>query len=228
VKILLVDDHRLVADAVAILLNDLAENVEVTICHSSQHALSVIDESMDFDLILSDIYMPGIDGLGFLHGLRNRNVNVPIVIISSTENQQLTQAAYDQGASGFINKSLPGKEMLVALRKVLAGETLHSSHLESGRKKIAVKSHKGATVKTPATERQLAPRQLEVLQLISQGNSNKQIALLLEISEATVKYHTTQIFRALGVHNRTSCVREARQRNLISHDAANDTTHKQP
>jgi len=226
VKILLVDDHRLVADAVAILLKDLAENVEVTICHSSQHALSIIDESMDFDLILSDIYMPGIDGLGFLHGLRNRNVDVPIVIISGTENTQLRQAAYDQGASGFINKSLPGKEMLAALRKVLKGETLHSSHLETGRKKLAIKSRENAPVNTRETERQLAPRQLEVLQLISQGNSNKQIALLLEISEATVKYHTTQIFRALGVHNRTSCVREARQRNLISQDAASNTPDK--
>ena len=225
-RILLVDDHRLVADAVAILLKDLAENVEVIICHSSQHALSVVDESESFDLILSDIYMPGIDGLGFLVGLRQRKINVPIVVISGTENSQVAQSALDQGAAGFINKSLPGKEMLVALRKIIRGETVNSPGVASRRHKMSVNPGEQLQHETPATEQQLAPRQLEVLHLISQGNSNKQIALLLEISEATVKYHTTQIFRALGVHNRTSCVREARQRKLIEPDVAEAAVRK--
>ena len=225
-RILLVDDHRLVADAVAILLKDLAENVEVIICHSSQHALSVVDESESFDLILSDIYMPGIDGLGFLVGLRQRKINVPIVVISGTENSQVAQSALDQGAAGFINKSLPGKEMLVALRKIIRGETVNSPGVASRKHKMPVDPGEQIQNETPATEQQLAPRQLEVLHLISQGNSNKQIALLLEISEATVKYHTTQIFRALGVHNRTSCVREARQRKLIEPDVAEAAARK--
>jgi len=190
-------------------------------CHSSQHALSVVDESEKFDLILSDIYMPGIDGLGFLHGLRHRNINVPVVVISGTENKQLVQAAFEHGAAGFINKSLPAKEMLEALRKVLRGETLHSEHMQSGTRKAPATPHKSDRQASSAAKQQLAPRQLEVLHLISDGNSNKQIAHLLEISEATVKYHTTQIFRALGVHNRTSCVREARQRNLIGQFAVN-------
>ena len=209
-KILLVDDHRLVADAMAIMLQDLAEDVDVTICYTTQHALGIVDEGRNFDLILSDIYMPGIDGLGFLHGLKHRQVTAPIVIISSTENAKITQAALDQGASGFIQKSLPGSEMLAALKKVLHGQKYHPSNFE-------VVSSKPQSIKNVGTSTtpELGPRQLEVLQLIAAGNSNKQIAQLLEISEATVKYHTSHIFRSFGVHNRTSCIREAQNRGLI-------------
>ena len=67
-RILLIDDHRLVADAMAILLQDLAPDVAVTVSHTTQRALSLIDEGPDFDLILTDMFMPGIDGLGLLHG----------------------------------------------------------------------------------------------------------------------------------------------------------------
>ncbi len=209
-KILLVDDHRLVADAMAIMLQDLAEEVDITICYTTQHALGVVDEGRDFDLILSDIYMPGIDGLGFLHGLKQRQVTSPIVIISSTENAKVAQAALDQGASGFIQKSLPGSEMLAALKKVLHGQKYQPRNLEAASTKP--QAMKRASSSDSAA---LGPRQLEVLQLIAAGNSNKQIAQLMEISEATVKYHTSHIFRSFGVHNRTSCIREAQSRGLI-------------
>lgn len=209
-NILLVDDHRLVADAMAILLRDLAPEVEVTVCHTTQHALSVVDQNPEFDLILSDIYMPGIDGLGFLHGLKHRGISAPIVIVSSTENTKVAQAALDQGASGFIQKSMPGPVMLQALQQVLLGQVYHPPHLDAGSPRTQLKDNP-----TVAMEAKLGERQIEVLQLIAAGNSNKQIAQLLEISEATVKYHTSHIFRYFGVHNRTSCIKEARNCGLL-------------
>ncbi len=213
-NILLVDDHRLVADALAIMLQDLADSVRVTICHTSQHALSVIDEKPKFDLILTDIYMPGIDGLGFLQGLKSRAINAPVVVISGTDNAKVAQAALDKGAAGFINKSLPGAEMLAALRKVLAGEKYRPAHLEPpGLSKLPNDS-----VNLDETTDSISARQLEVLQLIAAGNSNKQIAQVLQIRETTVKYHTKHLFRYLKVKNRTSCIREARSQGLI--DAA--------
>ncbi len=194
----------------AILLRDLAPQVNVTVCHTTQHALSVVDENPEFDLILSDIYMPGIDGLGLLHGLKHRRITAPIVIVSSTENSKVAQAALDQGAAGFIQKSMPGPAMLDALKQVMRGKVYHPPHLDAGSSRPQL--NQTATV---ATEIKLSERQLEVLQLIAAGNSNKQIAQLLEISEATVKYHTSHIFRCLGVHNRTSCIKEARNSGLL-------------
>lgn len=222
-NILLVDDHRLVADAMALMLKDLADNVSVTVCHTSQRALTLLDEGNGFDLILSDLYMPGIDGLGFLHGLRSRNISAPIVIVSSTENPRMANAALKQGANGFIQKSLPGKEMLAALKKIISGDTYYPVGFGSS----GFDSVKGSDMGLPDNlgsdsaslhekEQKLGPRQIEVLQLMAAGNSNKQIAQLLEISEATVKYHTSLLFKALSVHNRTSCIREGQRLNLIS------------
>jgi len=211
VKILLVDDHRLVADAMAILLQDLAEEVDVTVCHTTQHALNIVDAKTEFDLILTDIYMPGIDGLGLLHGLKHRQITAPIVIVSGTENERVAQTALDQGASGFIQKSLPASEMLSALKQILSGKRYQPKHFEAVSSKPQLHAGNHAAEEKPV----LGPRQLEVLQLIAAGNSNKQIAQLLEIREATVKYHTSLIFRSFGVHNRTSCIREASRRGLI-------------
>lgn len=215
-KILLIDDHRLVADAMAIMLQDLDRNVDVTVCHSTQRALSLIDDSHQFDLILTDMFMPGIDGLGLLHGLRSRRVEAPAVVISSTEDKKIVQAAIDQGAAGFIRKSLPGAEMLRALKSIVGGKVYYPDEFTP--------SQRGATQKPPIaslTEAgdeesvMLGDRQTEVLELMAAGNSNKQIAQLLGISEATVKYHTSQLFRLLGVKNRTSCIREGHRRKLI-------------
>ncbi len=223
-KILLVDDHRLVADAMAMMLQDLDSEVKVTTCHTSQQALDAIDENSTFDLILTDIYMPGIDGLGLLQGLRNRSITAPVVVISGAENSKVAKAALEQGASGFINKSLPSKEMLDALRQVLRGERYQPEDLELNARQSA-HGEIGDLNKTtqPSTsdiekDDQISARQIEVLELIAKGNSNKQIAQLLNIRETTVKYHTTHLFRCLNVKNRTSCVREARRLKLISPD----------
>ncbi len=222
-KILLVDDHRLVADAMAMMLQDLDTEVRVTTCHDSQQALDAIDKNPAYDLILTDIYMPGIDGLGLLQGLRNRSITAPVVVISGADNTNIAKAAIDQGASGFINKSLPGEEMLDALRKVMNGEHYQSADLKSSRIVSGNQGNGGhssrATNQELDGDEQISPRQIEVLELIAKGNSNKQIAQLLNIRETTVKYHTTHLFRCLKVKNRTSCVREARRLNLISSDA---------
>ena len=212
-KILLVDDHRLVADAMAIMLQELQPGVEVSVCHSTQRALALIDDNQRFDLILTDMYMPGIDGMGFMHGLRQRRINTPVVIISSTQSTRLTQTAIEQGAAGFIQKSTPGAEMLEAIRDVMQGKKVYPPGIELPRNPRAPSDNvtsADAAFETPG------PRQIEVLELMAQGNSNKQIAQLLEISEATVKYHTSQLFKLLSVHNRTSCIREGQRRNLIS------------
>ena len=131
--------------------------------------------------------------------------------MSSTENTRIAQAAIDQGAAGFIQKSLPGAEMLSALKKVLQGGKYYPAGFEpvSSNKQLDETAGQDGEIK-------LGSRQLEVLELMAAGNSNKQIAQLLEISEATVKYHTSQLFKALGVHNRTSCIREGQRLNLIN------------
>jgi len=216
-KILLIDDHRLVADAMAIMLQDLDGSVDVTVCHSTQRALSLIDANEHYDLILTDVFMPGIDGLGLLHGLRSRKIEAPAVVISSADDKKIVQAAFDQGAAGFIRKSLPGAEMLRALKIIVSGKTYYPEEFIPSQRRV--NSQRSSTPVPEVGEREtvmLGDRQTEVLGLMAAGSSNKQIAQLLSISEATVKYHTSQLFRLLGVKNRTSCIREGHRRKLIS------------
>jgi len=213
-NVLLVEDHRLVADAMRMMLQDIDPGMVVTSCYSTQHALSIVDKGMPFDLVLTDLFMPGIDGLGLLAGLRNRHSRTPIVVISGHDEDRFIRAAIEHGAAGFIPKTLPGPEVISGLRQIIAGGRFFPARFATSESR----DH-GAEGRAPSTGEDDAPRpgrkQLQVLQLMADGNSNKQISQIVGITEATVKYHTSQLFRLFGVRNRTSCVREAQQRGLI-------------
>lgn len=216
-KILLIDDHRLVADAMAIMLQDLDKSVDVTVCHSTQRALSLLDDDINFDLILTDLFMPGIDGLGLLHGLRSRKIKALAVVVSGTEDKNIIRAAIDQGAAGFIPKSLPGAEMIRVLKNIIAGQPYYPKEFTSVWRRQSNNDHSLPAPEVGQQEKiTLGERQSEVLGLMAAGNSNKQIAQLIGISEATVKYHTSQLFKLFGVKNRTSCIREGHRHNLIA------------
>ncbi|MBX2879737.1 MAG: response regulator transcription factor [Granulosicoccus sp.] len=214
-NILMVEDHRLVADAMKVMLAEIDPGIAITPCYSTQHALSVIDSGKRFDLILTDLYMPGIDGIGLLVGLNNRKKRFPVVVISGSDNDKVIRLAMDHGACGFIPKTLPSAEMIAGLRHVLGGGRFfperfadYDRQLRSGERNTATNQN--------ASGLRPGQKQLQVLQLMADGNSNKQISQIVGISEATVKYHTSQLFKLLSVKNRTSCVREAQHRGLIN------------
>ena len=210
-NVLMVEDHRLVADAMQHMLQDIDPSIDITACYSTQHALSVIDAGRAFDLVLTDLFMPGIDGLGLLAGLSNRGSRVPVVVISGRDEDRYIRAAIEQGAAGFIPKTLPGAEVIAGLRQIIAGGRFFPERFAAP---AAAAPSEAQRTTDPALPRPGA-KQLQVLQLMADGNSNKQISQIVGITEATVKYHTSQLFRLFGVRNRTSCVREAQERGLI-------------
>lgn len=220
-NILMVEDHRLVADAMQVMLSEIDSSINITACYSTQHALSVIDGGKRFELVLTDLFMPGIDGIGLLVGLKSRGKQIPVVVISGSDDDKFIRTAMEHGACGFIPKTLPAGEMIAGLKQVLAGGRFFPERFEAF--DMQLRSGERTTAGNQNAQG-LRPgkKQLQVLQLMADGNSNKQISQIVGISEATVKYHTSQLFKLLGVKNRTSCVREAQQRGLIhSFDAQN-------
>ncbi len=214
-NILMVEDHRLVADAMQVMLTEIDPSINITACYSTQHALSIIDTGRRFELVLTDLFMPGIDGIGLLVGLNNRDKQIPVVVISGSDDDKHIRLAMENGASGFIPKTLPAAEMIAGIRKVIDGGRFFPERFSALDSQMS-RGEKPFGGNQNASGLRPGQKQLQVLQLMADGNSNKQISQIVGISEATVKYHTSQLFKLLGVKNRTSCVREAQQRGLIN------------
>lgn len=203
-KILIADDHALFREGLRYVLARLGDDeVEVFQAKDGAEALALVAGHPDLDLILLDLAMPGMDGFAGLRALRARIPSVPVVILAASEEPADIRLALDGGAMGFIPKSSTSEVMLTALRLVLAGGVyLPPAFLERSR------TGKGGIVSaTPTLEKLgLTARQFDVLRLLGQGKSNKEIAQALALAEGTVKLHVSAILKALDAVNRTQAV----------------------
>ena len=203
-KILVIDDHPLLREAVREVLKQLDASIKVVEASDCDAALAVAEREPELDLILLDIQMPGRSGLDALSDLREKHPEVPVVVLSGSELPGDVMRALDGGAMGFIPKSQPSRVMINALRLVLAGgvylppEILNQSIFPPGM----------APAEKPRTSEDigLTGRQSEVLALLVQGKPNKLICRELGLAEGTVKIHISGILKALGVNNRTQAV----------------------
>lgn len=213
-KFLLVDDHRLFLEGMRYMLERLEGEVEVDTADSVAGALHLFESGKQYDLLLLDLSLPELDGFSLIKSLDQRSIILPIVIVSSTSEIADIRLGLQMGASGFIHKNASSDEMLSAVKRVLAGELVLPDTLSS-QLQVALRNDDQQFL-TPEPEQGIGSRQLEVLKLIDEGMSNKQIAKILAISEATVKYHIGILFKHLGAKNRTSCLLKAREKNYLS------------
>ncbi|MGR4868958.1 response regulator [Variovorax sp. LARHSF232] len=215
-KILIADDHRLVTEAVKTKLSEIGEGIEFCIAMSVDELLRTVSD--DVDLAVVDLNMPGADGYSHIDELRRRHPSVPVIVLSGYEDPALMRGALERGALGFIPKAYSPEVMLSAVRLVLAGGVyvppMMLSALPPGVVAGSAEPSMAGTARSAAgnsatletLRNVLTERQVEVLQLLSQGKPNKLIGRSLGISEGTVKIHLAAIFRALNVRNRTEAV----------------------
>jgi DNA-binding NarL/FixJ family response regulator len=226
VRILIADDHELFRDGLRMVLSELSPDLAVTEASTYDDALRLAtpaDEgAKPFDLILVDLVMPGLPWTEGLAALRATAPTTPVVVLSANEDRRLVLEAVRLGASGFIPKTSSSKVMIRALELVLSGGVyLPTTLLDNGANApTATLSAISALSAVPAAEAgegpasPLTPRQREVLSLLGKGQSNKEIARQLDLSEGTVKLHVTAILKALGVNNRTGAVIAAQRLGL--------------
>ena len=217
--ILVIDDHPLYRDALARLLPQIFADVAVAQAEDCAAAFARLSQSPPYDLALLDLEMPGLHGHSVLAQLRRDFPALKVVIVSASENPHEAQRCIAAGASGFIPKSARTEVLVAALRLVNEG----GIYLPSSLLDLAAAPAERPPSMLPRADRKaantidntLTPRELEVLRLLCQGHSNKDIARHLGIAEPTVRAHLSATFRALGVVNRTQAAREAGRRGLV-------------
>jgi DNA-binding NarL/FixJ family response regulator len=207
-KVLIVDDHPLIREALANVLAELGREVTVLQAESLKGALAELAAHPDTTLILLDLMLPDAEGTSVLGEVRQAYPDVPVVVLSANDNRATVLAAIDGGAMGFISKRSASPVLVNALRLVLAGEVYIPPEVlraETLPRPVAGAALAAGTRRT-GEELGLTPRQMDVLTLLVQGKPNKVICRELGLAEGTVKTHTAAIFRALAVSNRTQAV----------------------
>jgi two-component system nitrate/nitrite response regulator NarL len=199
-RILLADDHDLVRETMAAFLMSEGQ-AEVDTAGTLHEALDLVTEKGAYDLVLLDYNMPGMNGLDGLARMRKANAEKPVAILSGTTTRALAEEAIAEGAAGFVPKTLASKSMITAARFMAAGEVYAPFNFMQQKSETASEL--------------LTSRELEVLQGICRGQSNKEIALDHDLHEATVKLHAKTLCRKLGAKNRTHAAMIARDRNIV-------------
>jgi len=199
--ILLVDDHPLYHEGLASVFARMAPDFSIVSADSAEAGLAVLRQS-NIDLALIDLVLPGTDGISTMQLYAAQFPHVPRVLISGKEDPSVARRARDAGASGFIPKSLPVDRLIAALRNVCDGGACFDNDDST-----APPGQTGAE--------HLTLRQLEVLKLLGEGFSNKEISNQLAIADRTVRAHLTELFRALGATSRTQAILAAQRLGLL-------------
>ncbi|MBF0325223.1 LuxR C-terminal-related transcriptional regulator [Magnetospirillum moscoviense] len=198
-KVLLADDHALFRDGVRLVLENLVDDpLEIIEAADFTQAIAAVKLDPSIDVGLVDLNMPGSEGANGIDGLRRAAPNLHLVVVSGSSDPRDVRRAFDAGAQGYIAKASSSKSMVEGIRSVLSGETYLSPGIDAASLAAAAPSAQPGRTKAGLT-----PRQRDVLAMVSQGKSNKEIARDLNLAEITVKLHVTAILRALGVENRT-------------------------
>jgi DNA-binding NarL/FixJ family response regulator len=208
IRVALADDQDLVRDALRALL----ERLELEVVLSAADGAELLERigATSADVILSDIKMPGLDGISMVRELRGRGNRTPVVMLTTFEDSNLLLAAVEAGAQGFLLKGASSEDLITAIERAQRGEQWLSP---VATQPIYVRL---AGVAQPDYEQiDLGARELEILRLLAGGYSNKEIARSLNLAEGTVKNYVSDILAKLGTRDRTRAVLRAITLRLV-------------
>jgi two-component system nitrate/nitrite response regulator NarL len=213
-RVLLIDDHALVRQGIGELLQSRGAQVVASVSSGEEGVRRAIDLSPD--IILLDVKMPGMGGIETVERLRAGGVAAPVVMLTMSREDAELGAALRAGAQGYLLKDMEPEELLPALQAVLRGESVVAREMVGTLARI-VRDDAGAKPAAPRPAdpfAELTPRELEILERVAEGSSNKMIARALEISDGTVKLHVKAILRKLGMRSRVEAAVAAVEHGL--------------
>ena len=204
-KIILADDHKIVREGLRWMLSE-EDDIEIVGEADSGEALLELVKHVEADIVLLDVRMPGISGLDSLEILNERVPDLKVIILSMHGEPAYVRRAVELGAVGYLLKSADRDELIGALAAVAAGK----SYIQGEVTETLMK-----TISGKASSSLLSPRETEILALVSRGLENKQIAVELGVSEATVKTHLKGVFSRLEVSSRAEAAAVGLRLGLI-------------
>jgi len=213
-KILLIDDHALITNALSALLLDLDPDVDVRTAHDADGALRLLKENSDAELMLLDLGLPGATGTSLLEAIVEQAPDLKILVLSGLQDQRSVMRVLQLGAAGFVPKSMATETLISAIKFVLSGGVYIPGDLLDEAQRLGPLSgppQRVHEVPPGGTRVALTERQEQVLQLLARGAPIKVICRELNLSEGTVKTHVTAIYRAFSASNRTEALLAARR-----------------
>ena len=213
IRVLLADDHRLVRAGVRSLLEEIP-NVEVVAEAGDGRETLELVRQYNPNIAMVDVAMKGLNGIDVADRLRKDHPHVKVLILSMHTNEEYVIKALKNGASGYLIKDAATEELSLALKAVSKGETYLSPVISKGVIDNLIALSEGKS--EPADV--LTPRQREILQLIAEGKSTKEIAAVLSVSVKTVETHRTQLMNRLDIHDIAGLVRYAVRTGLVTAD----------
>ncbi len=205
IKILLVDDHQIIIDGLKSLLQNSDEIVVVAEANNGREALRILD-ILEIDVILMDIDMPVLNGINTLKEITNRSYSTKVIILSMHNEAGMIKSLISIGANGYLLKSCAQEELIGAIRKVASGQSCFSTEVTL--------SLLNPTQSNQTTEL-LTERETEIIKLIAEGFSNKEIGSKLYISHRTVDTHRTNLMKKLDVSNIAGLISYAIRNGIV-------------
>ena len=201
IRVLVVDDHPIVRQGLIANLKPQRDMTVVAEANDGVEAITLIKEQLP-DVVILDLRMPRMDGLDVIGEVNASKLPVKVIIMTTFESEEDVHRSMKAGARGYLLKDSSQEEILDAIRRVSVGETYLPA-------RIVQKVVEG--LRQP----EISPRELEVLQCVAAGKSNKEIGVQLFIAEGTVKMHVKNLLEKLGAVGRTAAVRQAVHRGLV-------------
>lgn len=206
IRVMIVDDHLMVRDGLRVFLS-VYEDIKVVAEADDGEQAIVLCRGVSPDVVLMDLLMPNMDGIEATRRIRSEHDSIQVIALTSFAEQELVEKAFRAGAISYLMKDVHSDKLAETIREARRGRSTIDS--------AAAQALVASTGEEASQREALTPREREILVMLTEGKTNKEIANQLSLSEGTVRFHVSNILSKMGVNNRTEAVSLALQQGLI-------------